>query len=190
MSADIPRIYLSRISPSVGDVRTIMEHDSGALDGIALWSGTPLSPNVFKDVKLYVARNGQVGDCVPNILGLPIISTRFKKLLYPLATGDVQFLETPLYDQETRKPESGYWVMNILVRIDCIDLQRSEYSYFPESDIICSFEKYYLDSKRLPSAAIFRDENTASEFFASEAVARIARRTQITGIAFSEVDVY
>lgn len=166
-----------------------MEYDHGALDGMALWKGTQLSPNVFKDVKLYVARNGQVGDCVPNILSLPIISTRLKKLLYPLVTGDVQFFKAPLYDQETRKPKSGYWVMNILARSDCIDLQRSEYSYFPESDIICSFEKYCLDSNRLPSAAIFRDENTASEFFVSEALVRIARHATITGITFEEIEV-
>lgn len=167
-----------------------MEYETEAIDNTALWSGAPLSPSAFKDVKLYVAHNGLTGDCVPNVLGLPIVSTRFRKLLDPFVADEVQFFEAPLYDIETRKPELGYWVMNPLVRGDCIDLQRSEYSYFPESDIICSFENYCLDSKRLPSAAIFRDKNTASEFFVSEAIVRIARRTHITGMTFMEVTVF
>ena len=186
------RVYEWLDSPDHGDVRTVMDIErlvpSRDDHSTPLWSGSVMGEHQIPKVKLFLAKNGCDGDVVLNMLSWPIISDRLRQLLSPWKE-NVQFLPAPLFDQNTRKEEPGYWIMNVISNCDCIDLKLSEITYFYDTDIIACFDKYRMDSKRMTGAALFRAKHTASEFFVSEAVVQTLRQADVTGVTFKEVDV-
>ncbi len=181
--------YLWRSRPHIGDVRTVMslEGQDFSERSWVLLQGGKLDEAQLPRGRLYLARNGVDGDCVHNPLSWPIISDKFRRLLEEIVETDVQFFPAPLWDEITQERISGYWIINVLKRVSCVDMDKSVYEFFPETDIIQSFDKWCLTRELIPDASIFRPDEGAAEIFVTDEIVRLAVHANITGIAFEEV---
>jgi hypothetical protein len=110
--------------------------------------------NIVIDVSL---ESGEYrGDIMDGFL--TFYSDELKEALESLGATNVEYYPIRLRDQETNTTEGGYWLVNIIGRYDCIDLEKSEIERH-ESDIDeTDFEILTLaiDKNKTNGAKIFR----------------------------------
>lgn len=89
---------------------------------------------------------------------LTVYHDELKEALESKGVDNVQYFPVRLRDQNTDETEGGYWLVNIVGLLDCIDLNKSKIKRH-ESDIdeddfeICSLA---IDKKKTNGAKIFR----------------------------------
>lgn len=89
---------------------------------------------------------------------LTFYSDELKEALESQGATNVEYYSIRLRDQETNTTEGGYWLVNIIGRYDCIDLDKSEIER-DESDIDeTDFEilSLAIDKNKTNGAKIFR----------------------------------
>ena len=89
---------------------------------------------------------------------LTCYSDELKEALENQGVNNVEYYPIRLRDQETNKTEGGYWLVNIIGRYDCIDMDKSEIGRH-ESDIDeTDFEilSLVIDKEKTNGAKIFR----------------------------------
>jgi hypothetical protein len=157
-----------------------------------------------EDFRLYIGDGGR-SEFLTNPMGLPIMSDQLLLELWDLIGRDVQLLEAPLYDVQTRRPVGGYKIVNILRCLSVIDLRYSRWSllelskgYPPFIDVsrevlrrdlvpadVHFFRPLAIRTPELESEDIW-DSNIYTEIVSEEFVARV--QGWVKELSFIEVE--
>lgn len=106
-----------------------------------------------QNAKIYV--EGKKTDIVNNPFSIHIVSEKFANLLLDNAASQIELVPAPLFAKSGEKVE-GYFVLNCLNMIDCIDWKNSVYSKNEELDTLAVFD-VAIDSDKVPDdVSIFR----------------------------------
>jgi hypothetical protein len=116
-----------------------------------------------QNAKIYV--EGKKTDIVNNPFSIHIISEQFANLLLDNATSQIELVPAPLFAKSGEKVE-GYFVLNCLNMVDCVDWKNSVYSKNEELDTLVVFD-VAIDSDKVPDdVSIFRvSQATANGVF-------------------------
>lgn len=164
--------------------QTVGDYEMGDFDLTVFWDGSELNMEIPKDVRLFV--DGPRADYVGNPLSWSICSKKLVDFVSPLAENDFQLFKAPLHSTKTGRRVNGYYVMNVIRRIGCVNLQQStvEYKNKKTQGVEMIYE-YVFDSGRIPdSVHIFRPDEFPQAVFFSDELARSLMGKGLTGLAF------
>jgi hypothetical protein len=121
--------------------------------------------------------------------GVPILSSRLVEVISRVAGNDVQVVRTRVGSSD------GYWIMNVLRAVRCIDESRSDYRKWTEADgrpdrigQYRAVDILRVDPTKIDhSARIFRLDGWKVAVLASEEVADAIRRENFIGPVFQDV---
>jgi hypothetical protein len=106
-----------------------------------------------QNAKIYV--EGKKTDIVNNPFSIHIISAQLADLLLDHVASQIELVPAPLFAQSGEKID-GYFVLNCLNMVDCIDWKNSVYSGSEELDTLFVFD-VAIDSDKVPDdVSIFR----------------------------------
>lgn len=99
----------------------------------------------------------RLNDFVSNKFGRLVVSERVRKILEAEPI-EIEWLPIRLFDQKKREIQAPYFVANLVGTVECIDVERSEFSRssaFPDSIFI--LRRLILDRARVPeNTPLFR----------------------------------
>lgn len=152
-------------------------------DYTLLWEGREV-PDLPWDLKL-VGR-GEPADVVRNSISWNILSQRFLELLGHDALRDLQIFPAPLRDETTSDRIDGYFIVNTVRRISCLDRKRSKFEVdkeFPDELVVYDLK---IDAERVPADVnIFRvEESPYSGLIFRKALVESLIGKGLIGIAF------
>lgn len=137
-------------------IAEIRSFDAGPFDITRFWQGEPVDPRELEKVRLWAQRDGPLEDYFSSPVSWHIISDRFATLLGEAVTNDAyELVSAPVYDAATKEPLPGYRILNVLEKVECLDIERSG-AQLGESGDWFTFNPYLLKSKIPESARLFR----------------------------------
>ncbi|MDP3533154.1 MAG: hypothetical protein Q8S31_07705 [Alphaproteobacteria bacterium] len=127
-------------------------------------------------------------DYISNITSVPIVNKRTRILLEEFCPNDVQFIDTEIQTKNGIIKDE-YYVINILNKVDAIDMEKSDYSY--EEDGAINFKKVYFKENSMKGHWIARDQQEFGIILVSDALKKLFRKHKIKGPAFwTDVEAY
>jgi hypothetical protein len=165
----------------------VIDYQLDGFDHTIFWEGRFLSDRVPNTVRLLMG-DGKAGDFVVNPLSWPVCSERMVSLLASRAAHDIQLFDAPLIDAETKVRIPGYKIVNVIRRVACLDVEKSEISY--EQDQPTKIFVIYtiaIDSTKVdPNIHLFRLEAWPYTVIVSDELARDFAGRGFSGIAFEK----
>lgn len=110
------------------ELQFVADYDLGSFDHTILWKGRHITESILRHVKLFVTL-GATADYVGNPLSWPICSSRLISALLATIQQDCEILTAPTVDKETGEPIREFRLVNVLRRVACLNLERSDVSY-------------------------------------------------------------
>jgi hypothetical protein len=162
------------------DLEVVSDYEMGAFDLRVFWRGERFRGSIPDDVRLWVIK-GKRSDYLANPVSWAILSKRFWALLEPFVGKDAQLLSPPLYDERTRRPVTGYLLMNL---IRCIDALRgtSEHANLYAQPL-------RLDLNRVPANVhVFRLAESKTRVLVSDAIVQAIWGKGLRGIALIKTE--
>jgi len=159
-------------------------------DGLAVarvQSGELSKPEIMrstKDLELppnfsMVLQEGTPPDYLSTELGLPIMSERFVSAIQPYHDG-LQFISVNVIGPQGAP---RYFLMNCKNLVDCLDHEKSEFTYF-KSGHLMAIKKKCFDHSRIPEDVhIFSIPELLAIFFTEEAAISLIGKG-LLGVAF------
>lgn len=113
------------------ELQMVADYDLGGLDHTILWRGWHVTENVLHRAKLFLTR-GVTADYVANPLSWPICSGRLISAISAVIQKDCEILTAPTVDEETGEPIGEFRLLNVLRKVACLNVERSDISYHEE----------------------------------------------------------
>jgi uncharacterized protein DUF1629 len=133
------------------------------------------------DVKV-VANRGKRADFPGWYDSMPVFSERAWQLLEPIVGASVEALPIRVYGSE------GYYVINVLDTIDCIDLERSEHSYNELAGVTTWLRTRVAKAGVVIDKHMFKNRDTPHlEVYVSFEFKRRVQQHKLKGLLFKEV---
>ncbi len=78
-----------------------------------------------------------------------------------------------------------YYVMNVVLLAECLDLRRSGIKYSPDDPSrIIGIKPFIFDSNKIPDAAVFKVPQDPGRVFATQQLVDLVRKHRLTGVGF------
>jgi hypothetical protein len=121
---------------------------------------------------------------------MPVVTTKVADLIAKFASSDIQRIPVQVASREEH-----YEIINVVSRIDCIDVKRSEIDeWWTEEDDRPDkigkprmIYKLVIDPGRVGNSNIFRPEGWEVATIVSEVIKDAFERAEVTGVRFSAV---
>lgn len=129
-------------------------------------------------------------DCVRNTPRYLMVSDRFKELLQAHVKAEMEVLPMFLVDHKGHRLERPYFIINLIGRVDCVDLERSEYVLDPLSDEgeFQFLTRLVLDTARIPPEAnFFRIQQMPHTHIVRRDLALLLEQQGLTGYRLSSL---
>ena len=163
-----------------------LEDQFPLLDGVPLLTGWPekvtckMSPKYPKDIQL-----------ADNLYGCsyPIVSGRIKEQIAAAdGGGQIEFLPVTILNHKGRVASTGYYFLNPVGSVDCIDIDKSRVKWNAiDNTVISSFEQLVLKEDAIPpGVAVFRPKHRTQTILASRSLADRLEADGFTGLYFME----
>lgn len=183
----------------------LMEHANHRFDdrefryGIRIDSGSPLRCKLWNEEKvvavtppltLYRSYEGVPLDFTYTDSCMPIATKRVAEILAAIAGDDIQRFPIQV-DQLDEK----YEIINVISVVDCLDVQRSDTTWFEEGNDIrpdlagkpWSVFPLFVDSDRVSNRNIFRIRDYTEPVIVSEAIMQAFEQAEVSGVRFNLV---
>ena len=105
------------------------------------------------------------GDIIDGLLTL--YSDELKEGLEKFGINNITYYPVRLRDQETNETEGGYWIANITVSLDCIDMDKSKIEY-RSSGMGFNFLSMVIDESKTNDSKIFRLKKSPTKVIINE----------------------
>ena len=158
-------------------------------DYLSLISGRRFKPKWPAKLVLYLnGGDGPIADYIGNAPGFCIMSARMLAAVKPLVEGMCEVFEAPLVDGNDERLLRGFYIVNVLNVIDCVDLNKSLVSR-DQNGRVRHLNHPSLDYSKIPeSSHLFRvlgpDRYPDSRLFVSDVFAQELSGKGFTGIGF------
>jgi hypothetical protein len=126
---------------------------------------------------------------VPGCRGL-LVNTRLKAILDELGIENLQYFDTRLQNQNDQKVSDDYYLVNIIGRLSCIDMNASELELDADGEIEFINSLALRPELSESPLKIFRDERFQSLIVAHESIKDALGEQKISGIRFYRPEVY
>ncbi|MCK4260905.1 MAG: DUF1629 domain-containing protein [Halanaerobiales bacterium] len=127
-------------------------------------------------------------DYLANNLGWFLISSKFKKILEGIGIQSIQYLPVKVKQKNGNQELSGYFVANIIVLVDALNLAQSIYTEFHlDNEKILSIKKYALNKNKIENLHVLRLIDYNIPIFVSEDVKKEIKNNNITGCDLLEI---
>ena len=131
---------------------SVFDYDLAGFDTSRFWTGE-LIHSFPHDFRIYV--EGTPGSLVNNPFSIHIVSESFAYRLREQVASQLELVPTPLFAKSGKKIE-GYFLLNCLNMLECIDLKNSSYSKDEDDGTLIVFDAA-IDSDKVPDdVSIFR----------------------------------
>lgn len=162
---------------------SVSEYKMGRFDLTSFWEGKRFPRNkISKAVRLTVENEHAPCDYVANPISWPICSQTFLDLILRFAERDVQVFDAPLFTF-SGKTVRGYFVLNCIRLVKCLDKARSKLSY--DGKEIAGVIKFAIKASAIPSGVhVFRVAEFPYRLFFSDTLAQSLVGKGVTGLAF------
>jgi hypothetical protein len=164
------------------NLENVCDYDIGDFD-----SGVFSDCRLFEDrfpssLRLWVQK-GETSDYIANPLNWPIVSDRLAQVIASYER-HVQFVDVPLYYENSTKRLSGYKMMNVLRCLKALDLHNCVTSQMNiAGKSITNVMKFVLRENVIPDEVhVFRPEESRFAILVSDELAH--GMTGMTGVAF------
>lgn len=131
---------------------------------------------------------------IPNVMGLPIFNSAVVEIIKSFGVNHIQYFDAIV---EHKGIEYDYKILNILKRIDCIDLNRSIVSWsdvYEDEDeddkFILDISDLQLNYEEIGNCELFRIEKYETLIAFREDLAQAIINAKCTGLEFFEADGY
>lgn len=138
--------------------------------------------------------DGRPDDALVSCFFVPIFSPRLREALQGAHINGIQFLPIHVF-LSTGVEVGGFSVANVLNGSDALDLQKSNYEFFPSDHPVTSkrgkfrdIRKAVLTRSKLDGADLIRLTQYKVALYASERFVRIFEELGCTGLSFREVE--
>ncbi len=118
---------------------------------------------------------------------IPIFSNRLVEALHKAGVDNIDIYEAILVAPETKKVWKDYKAVNIVGKIECANLNKSEYDQDSEYPMI-EFEKLILDEKKIEGVKMFRLAENPSFILINEDVKEVIDRSKWVGLRILSLD--
>jgi hypothetical protein len=135
--------------------------------------------------------DGEKTDLVRGAVSFPVVSEKLKICIEKSGDKNAVFHKVDMIalGKDEISLEQSYYFMNILNRVDCFDLEKSEYTTDKEyPSVITKVKKIYLDSSRVGDRQIFRIKQDSFLIIISEKLKKIIESENITGIKIDKLE--
>lgn len=120
-------------------------------------------------------------DFLDNSSVAPLVNLRTKELLEEYCPKDVQFFEADIQFEDALS-RGEYFVLNILHKVDAIDMNESDYYHNSWGSI--SFDKIYFKENSMEDHWIARDKQELGHVLVSQEFKELFRKHKIKGPVF------
>ena len=148
------------------------------IEGIKIALSQPLHYNVDK-LDSYLKSY----DLLPTFAA-PLVSDRFRSLFESLENIELEFHKAIISDKKGNM-ESGFYALNILNKIACLDMQKSVTEITSYGTL--RIEKLYITSNALGSRSIVRMEEKQSCIIVTEEFKKNCEKSKLKGIHFVQI---
>ncbi len=170
----------------------VTDYEINGFNLTLLWQGAVIDEILPRYIELYTNSGKPVNpDYLVNPLSWPICSERLIALLQGRSSKYLQLFDAPIFDYKTKKPISGYKVVNVVRLIPCLDFDKSVISFSDDGkDIISVISPIYLERQIPNDAHIFRVTKDHYSVVISEELAEDFIREKITGVELLECKAF
>jgi hypothetical protein len=122
------------------------------------------------------------GSVMPDwIAGLTLFSQRFVDVLKSAGVRNMDIYDAVVIDRERDKRYTNYKAVNIIGRVSCADLEKSEYLPDYEAPLM-EFEKLVVDESRTMGVPLFRLAESVGFILVSEGVKQAIEAAGLLGV--------
>lgn len=168
------------------DLSVINKYELDGFNLTSLWKGVEVEP-FPEGLRLIVddSENELLGDLVGNPISWFVCSQQLQDFLGVSSRSDeLQLLAAPMFRKSNNTRIDGYVVLNPLLKIGCLDSDKSVLSR-TSSGVISSIDECVLKESSIPKGtALFRLEEFPKAIFVSDEIANSLRHQGIRGVAF------
>jgi hypothetical protein len=168
------------------------------VDGINMESwrileGAPLGKAFPKDARIYMSpqfRGMRLADLIGNTKGMLLVSTPFKEAIEKRCKGvEIEYLPVTIHDHRKRAHGKGYYIVNPIGALDCLDLDKSDIEWDDEEPgEVMHLEEPVLDRKKMKGAPqLFRVDKDPSVYVIGRELAREIYDQKLTNVFWTEL---
>lgn len=134
----------------------------------------------------------ELTDSIPNVSNLLFVSEQLKSFMEDHSEANIEFLPIKIQDQEDKPIEESYYLMNLLEVVDCIDLEKSEYSVSAvDPSSILFLDLLVLDKTRISDKnKIFRLKGKPELIIIREDLAQAIIESKYTGMMLVDLEEF
>lgn len=184
--ASMRKFHIITYNTNDPEEQVVEKYEKGNFNYNLLKIGIPYQDTIPAEVKLYIDSRSHPTDFLANPLSWPIVSEKFLKMIKVYARDDIQVFDAPVFDNNTRKPVKGFYILNVVKLIRAVDFKHSTVMW--EDKIKKKFKiiiKYVFQSKKIPvNVHIFRPAEDPFGVFFSDELATSLIGKGLKGIAF------
>ncbi|MDP1974582.1 MAG: DUF1629 domain-containing protein [Alphaproteobacteria bacterium] len=152
------------------------------------WSQTIDPPYIY----YYYVKGDKEGllnyDYISNISGAPVVNKRIRQLLEELCPHDVQFIDAEIQTKNGLIKDE-YYVLNILNKVDAIDMEETDYWVDEDGDI--NFDKIYFKENCMGVHHIACEMQYTPIILVSEELKKLFKKYKIKGPVFwTDLEAY
>ncbi len=179
------------------DIFCFLEPLSNVKRASKIFNGTPLVNDFPADACFHMDKDKpkaiKLGDDVKNASGHHVVSPKLMEFIKSHNPRSVEFLPVTIYNHKGQVASTEYNIMNPLIVLDCIDLEKTEVKWNPVIKERISRWKggFTLDTNRIDNKIqIFRPKYRSSTILIRRDLATSIEKEDFTQIFFLELDKY
>ncbi|MFY0570109.1 imm11 family protein [Archangium lansingense] len=168
--------------------------EPGGLEGMGfkLAQGEPIGDAYPQDARVYLdpySTGVKLCPLLGNTVGYLIVNGAIKAVLERHDVHPVELHPVSVYNQRKRLHGRGYWIVNPLRFVDCVDRRASQiqYSTSAPSQIVAIEELVFRRDALKDAGDLFRIREQPMSYFISERVAADLQRGGFTNVFLNEV---
>jgi hypothetical protein len=161
-------------------------------DDVRLDQGTRFdTPLPRFDFVLDAENQGEVFDFVWTTFPGLVMSARFRKVLEETGVDNLDYYPVRIVNEVTGKVKEDYFAANVLGRVACMDLEKSQYTkLIPTSKQVHFIDEMYLDYSKVQGFKLFRLDESFPLVLADESVKKAVEKAKLRGVRFVPADGY
>ncbi len=126
---------------------------------------------------------------ISELYGL-VFSKKLRDVLGELGVDNIQYFDLDIVDPKTGKHYTDYKIANVVGLVDCVDIDKSDLTYFDDGDIEF-IDKLVLNETKIPSnIKVFCLLNDASLPLVHQSIKNAIDGSDITGCVFYKPEDY
>ena len=159
----------------LGDIDSDVE-----LEAIDLLNGAKLNPEPSY-INIQLSKNG--GDFFPDVFDslVTLFSNKVKNCLDSCGIKNIDYFPVKLFDQKTDSVNTDYWLVNVLGRISCLDIENSVTEVDVYGDGV-DFESFSIKESRTMGAELFRLHEDGTLIILNERVYSALSSANLKGV--------